>query len=104
MIQIFWTLIDGYGIGRDTVAINHRKSRRFELFLVFGICDSWMIHNIHNYFGQHSGSFHGSYGWYPKEGISSLNITGDEQICPRLVLLHHPFDWLMLHYPNMSFR
>ena len=35
--------------GRDTVAVNHSKSRTLELFLVFVISDSWMIHNIHNY-------------------------------------------------------
>ena len=53
---IWWPIVDAKNakddatwIGRDTVAINHSKSRRLELFLVFVISDSWMIHNIHNY-------------------------------------------------------
>ena len=43
--QISWP-DDAAWIGCDTVAINHSKSRRFELFLVFVICTIYLSHTV----------------------------------------------------------
>ena len=89
---------DATWIGRDTVAINHSKSRRLELFLVFVISDSWMIHNIHNY-NVHltfpkvqvkvSSSWRASYSFYKCHLPVTSLFSPCQCICSSLQRLNH---------------